>query len=405
MKPEFSSSKTASINLGTLGGFLIGKRDAIVIVANSKLGLLLSFLFVVGAGVARNYDHHLLLREPLWILGPMVSPLVTSVLIFGVVKTVGKLEAASSFLDGNYLAFLRCYLMTAPLAWLYGIPVEQFAGELSSAIFNFSMLLLVSIWRVTLMVRVLQVLFHFGGLFAFGLIILPASAIMFFATFVSAMNIVGIMGGLRLDEADSFLLAATQSVTLSSLALFAVGVVVLIWKGRGRQRAERSWTVEYDKVGIAWSSWLLGALAIGVFAGLSVPHQKKLSNLKALHASIAEQNFELTEKIIFSRQREDFPQYRDLVPQKFVHDASRAGSLLVWKNEWPGWFRVDLIKALRSPLSSEENEPLSPWEKNRVGSFLEGLEDSPGSRELLEAIDPRLNYDEIFEDKEEGARD
>jgi hypothetical protein len=45
--------------------FLIGERDTIEQVASSKGSFSLAALFMVSAGLARNYDRRILVREPL----------------------------------------------------------------------------------------------------------------------------------------------------------------------------------------------------------------------------------------------------------------------------------------------------------------------------------------------------
>ena len=49
--------------------------------------------------------------------------------------------------------------MTAPLAWIYAIPVERFLGAYEATQANLWMLGIVSVWRIVLMIRVVSVLF------------------------------------------------------------------------------------------------------------------------------------------------------------------------------------------------------------------------------------------------------
>ena len=97
---------------------------------------------------------------------------------------------------------------------------SEFTTALVATQFNFAVLLLVSFWRLALMVRVLVVLFNFTPLRAFCLISISASIEIFFATLVKSMDIVGIMGGMKLTTADRFLCEATQAVTAGSFLLF-----------------------------------------------------------------------------------------------------------------------------------------------------------------------------------------
>ncbi|MDC0302716.1 hypothetical protein OAL23_00955 [bacterium] len=264
----------------TIARFLIGKRDAIEQVSSSKGSFFLAALFIVSAGLARNYDHHILVREPLWVFGPFAMTFFSSFFIFAFVKALGGLRLGA--LKGiptpssNYFPFLRCFAMTAPLAWLYGIPVEQFTTALAATQFNFAVLLTVSIWRLALMVRVLVALFNFTPLRAFCLISIPASIEMFFATLVKSVSIVGIMGGMKLTTSEGFLLQATRIVTTGSIVLFISACLLIFFSKRGEIRAHES---SENPPKISRPTWLFAIVIIALWLVASIEPQQRLRNL------------------------------------------------------------------------------------------------------------------------------
>jgi len=59
------------MGIGTLLRYLIGDRKAILAIAGSRHSLWIGFLFVLSAGLAREYDGEDLLHEPWHALIPL----------------------------------------------------------------------------------------------------------------------------------------------------------------------------------------------------------------------------------------------------------------------------------------------------------------------------------------------
>ena len=62
--------------------FLIGNRNAILRIAATPWALLVGAIFVVSAGVARNYDHHVLTQEWIWVGGPFIASFLTTIFVY-----------------------------------------------------------------------------------------------------------------------------------------------------------------------------------------------------------------------------------------------------------------------------------------------------------------------------------
>src|SRR5436190_2016610 len=79
------------------------------------------------ACVEREYDGEDLRAEPWYLLIPFGASLVTSLLLFNEVWHRGRKHRIEPMpFWRSYRGFLALYWATAPLAWLYAIPVERF---------------------------------------------------------------------------------------------------------------------------------------------------------------------------------------------------------------------------------------------------------------------------------------
>src|SRR5437016_6114505 len=107
--------------------YLIGSRTAILEIAGNRHTLWVGAVFVLSAGLAREYDGEDLLHEPAYLLLPYLASLITSFLLFVMThrESVGESAPVKSFFQ-QYRMFLGLFWMTAPLAWLYAIPYERF---------------------------------------------------------------------------------------------------------------------------------------------------------------------------------------------------------------------------------------------------------------------------------------
>lgn len=141
--------------------YLIGEADAIRLVAASSHAIFVGGLFVLSAGLARTWQRHDLKSRP-WMLGiPFVASIVAmTIFVQLLLLFVGWPTDGPRGVFQVWASMLGLFWMTAPLAWLYGIPFERFATRIGAVKFRLWTLLVVSVWRVVLMIRVLVVSFH-----------------------------------------------------------------------------------------------------------------------------------------------------------------------------------------------------------------------------------------------------
>ncbi|MGJ8698275.1 MAG: hypothetical protein ACSHYF_18285 [Verrucomicrobiaceae bacterium] len=382
----------------TIGKFLLGNRDAIRTISSSHKSLYLSFLFIISAGLARNYDHHILWKEWLWIGGPVLMALFSSCFIFAFIKMFGGLRGENDNCC-NFAAFFRCFVMTAPLAWLYGFPIEEFTGPLPATIFNFTILIIVSLWRLILMIRVTSVLFGYHPSRAFALVAIPASVEMFFATLVSSVSIVGIMGGMKLSEADRFLLNATSVVTMSSVAIFVIGILVGIFGPKGDVKPASEDT---PLPRITLPSWIAAGTIIILWIALAIVPQTKLNTRD--HFRILINNGQYAEAAAFTRTktRDDFPAHQILLKK---HHGFRSPPdsmrLLAHHQDWPDWLRKELeedihhwISGIPDRISGEARDLL----------IFDHIADAPFARQVVGQFLPSLDLNEWLEEEKDESK-
>ncbi|MDX1948191.1 MAG: hypothetical protein SFU86_22565 [Pirellulaceae bacterium] len=219
------------MTLLTLGKYLIGDRQAILQIAGSRQALGLGLIFVLAAGFAREYDGEDLLHEPWHLLLPLGASLVSSAVLYLLVRLVAWLRGAKEpGLVSGYLDFLGLYLLTAPLAFVYAIPVEHFlsAGDAMRA--NLLLLALVSLWRVLLITRVVAVLYGTSFWSAIWVVLLFADTVAQILVYLTPVPIIVVMGGIRLSPSEQILRNSA----------FLVGFFGVL----------------------AWPAWLIGTIAV-----------------------------------------------------------------------------------------------------------------------------------------------
>jgi hypothetical protein len=214
------------MRLRTLLRYLIGDRQAILELAASRWALPVGALFVLSAGLAREYDGEDLLHEPWHLLIPFGASLLSSLILFGFacVRGAWRSEKWPGFFRA-YQSFLGLFWLTAPLAWLYAIPYERFLDPRGAAQANLATLGLVAAWRVALMTRVLVVVLNYTFLEASTLVMTFAQVVVLLALYFLPFPLLQFMGGVRLSDADSVVRDA--ALVVLTVSLFALPVLLV----------------------------------------------------------------------------------------------------------------------------------------------------------------------------------
>ena len=129
---------------------------------------------------------------------------------------------------------MSLFWMTAPIAWLYAIPVERFMASYQAAQANLTLLGIVSLWRVLLMSRVLEVLLAIPFRRALAWVLVAASAEVLLVVFFGSIGngsvsrrIMEGMSGMRHAPEESLISNALGIVLTGSLAVLGICFVLL----------------------------------------------------------------------------------------------------------------------------------------------------------------------------------
>ncbi|MCW1922227.1 hypothetical protein OKA05_06660 [Luteolibacter arcticus] len=335
--------------------FLIGHRGAIERIAATRHAWIVGAILVLSAGIARNYDHLDLLRQPEWFIGPFVASMVSIFFIFNCITVPLKLKATGK-IGPQFLSFLTFAWMTAPCAWLYGIPVEATTDLITATKWNIAFLAIVSLWRVFLMTRAVAVLTDVTHPRAFVLILAPAAFEAMIGSLWKGMSLVQIMGGVRLPPHTQLLREASGFIVVTSFWVFLAAVVACwIVKGTAGRPLGRERTLS------SVTSTTFAAFAAFAFAAwtiASVPFQPALQNKLKLENLIKKGRYAEAVAFASSKQRSDFTAYHEFPPGSRGRDA--LALLKATSPETPAWLRKEwndiALESLKAtPFFSEES--------------------------------------------------
>ncbi|QEF95994.1 hypothetical protein Mal15_00200 [Stieleria maiorica] len=257
------------LRLVDVPGFLVGRRASMERTIASKASLALGAALVATAALAREYDAVSFLHQPLDLLAPFAASVLVSAILFVVLRSfhaITRIDNPAGIVD-DYRVFLSGYWMTAPLAWLYSIPIETMTDEVAALRFNLTLLSIVSIWRVLLLARFVSVRYRVSLLAALSWVLAPCMAIAVVALFQRIMSMVSIMGGLRLTETQQILLEFRSNVFGLSFygfipaLLLGIGLAIAIRKGTDRTAVRR-----FRPSITSRSAWAIPIVAFAVLA-------------------------------------------------------------------------------------------------------------------------------------------
>ena len=398
------------ITFRTLVLFLIGNREAIFQLTASRQTVWLGLLFVISAGFAREYDGEDLLHEPWHLLLPLAASLVTSFLLFGLVCLLAIRRGATlGTFFGAYRSFLGLYWMTAPLAWLYAIPVERFLTAGQAVETNIWLLGIVSLWRVILIIRVIMVLFQARFETVLPVVMLFADSMILFllTAFPKPFPFLQVMGGVRLTESEMSIAVATLLVTLVATLTYPVWVLstVVVFFFRQPQWSFATSALPHSKA-IDRSVWLVAAMSILGWSLVLPSTQREQQLRRRVESELHAGHLDEAITIMSAHRIDEFPPHWDPPPHPGFRDQSlRVVDLVERVADRPDdWSREIFIEKFRRQLSghhfwSSGLSQMDPDEQLKVLATIDRL----SNRDELLVGDPRSNRYPLTE--EDRARD
>jgi hypothetical protein len=401
----------APVSAFTLPLYLLGNRLAIVRLAESRAALWVGLLFVLSAGLAREYDGADLLHQPWHLALPLVASLGTSLMLYALVFIAARNRGVKvlPFVDG-YRTLLTFYWWTAPLAWLYAIPVERFLSPGDATAANLWLLAAVSVWRVLLITRAVSVWLDAGFIAMFFIVMFFADTVAVLLAFISPKPIFNIMGGVRLSEPDRVVLDTMLTVMFLGglswfLWLIAAGVVI----GK-RTPAWRLATSSAGERRVSKPLWVVAALFLAVGISILPIGQREQQNRWRAEHFLRAGDLEHAVHYVSQFPRADFPPVwdppprlgfgEDRPPVLDVLESIEAHGAAQWFRElYVDKFSQDPSNLLREampdeddPDTSEFERILSVLEKNVPAKTFERMEEWYELRSIAEddRVDARL---------------
>jgi len=335
-------------------------------VASQPAFLIPGFFFVIAAGFAREYDGEDLSAEPYHLAIPIVAStaacFILTILIWLFDFTLRYLQNKPSkrvSLPGLFVCLLNFYWMTAPLALLYGIPFERFSSELAAVENNLLLLALVALWRVTLMIRCVSVLFR-CSLIPSGIVVLFFSCMVaWIATQLAPFPVLNFMGGFRISEAENTLAFTIFAVTVCSfLGMCVFGILYLITPFAGKlMKWEQPKKVLEDESPSKPSPYVVctsvAVLSILIWIPLLDGPQQEQRNRRLFSKAVSNDDFASAIQLLEGKTIDDFPPYWGPPPRYSYNELKPKIETAIFKlivGDAPDWI-VDLYlrKLSRSP--------------------------------------------------------
>jgi hypothetical protein len=373
------------MTLRVLIKYLLGSEEAIRAVAAGRNGWPLGPLLVLLTAFPRNYDQTWLGETPiLWIFGPLIFSTVSGLFLFYTLHGLflrwrRDPDLPKSTLAHQSASFMGLFWLTAPIAWLYALPVERFLDPLSATRANLALLGVVALWRVLLMARVIQVIQ--GASFIAGLVwvLVPACVEVMVISLMGFLQHIGsMMGGLRNSPEEDLLIQAFKGVfnaALVGLPTFLLIGVFLI------QRSPRSLR-PFPKTSPVRVPWGFLGLAAAVWLGLSIPAQIQVRRNAHVEGLMATNSPRAVLDYLAAHTPGDFAPSRPLPPKAFERTVySQLPPLFAaLRTDDPPWVQAHLMKRFREMLSHPGEPDLKRPDPKGWDSLLEGLAKIPEGR-------------------------
>jgi hypothetical protein len=141
----------------------------------------------------------------------------------------------------GYLAFLALFWMTAPMAWLYGVPYERHMAPEGALAFNLLTLGFVSVWRVCLSAWMLAVIFGVSMWRTLMVVMLFSDIVLLLALMFAPLPPIDVMGGMERTPHDALLADTAFTAGFFGVLTFPVwliGTGVAAVKARTRPLAK-----------------------------------------------------------------------------------------------------------------------------------------------------------------------
>ena len=217
---------------------------------------------------------------------------------------------------------MSLFWMTAPLAWLYAIPVERFLNWHLAAVANLTLLAAVALWTVLLMARIVSVMQGLNFFRALAWIGVPACLEVLLVVFLGEIfgstlsrRIMAAMSGMRNAPEEQLLDLAVSRVLVGALILLPF---LLVMVNTWRLRRTLQPLPEARKGALpAGGLMLLSAVWIAIAVPAQIEQHRFVTHARLIQGGKYRESVEYLAHF----QRKDFPASRRIEPNPYNYRA------------------------------------------------------------------------------------
>jgi hypothetical protein len=380
------------VNLWTVLRFLFGNPDAIREVARNRAALWTGIILVLLTGIARNYDQTFFRESPMWLIGPLVFSFFSGSFLYAILIRGFARRHFSE--DNRYVkqwpTFMALFWMTAPVAWLYAIPVERFLEPYYAAQTNIALLAVVSLWRVLLMSRILSELFQIDFVRALGWVLVAAAleviVVVFFGIFFGSSfsrGVLAAMAGMRHAPEEALLVSVLGAVWNCSWGVLLFSIIAL------RLRRFHGAILPLPKSVPAKLPWVLLTILTLFWVLLAIGPQKEQHRFTIHSALIEKGAYAEALRYLEKHQQSDFPANRRLEPNPYEYRVWKQlpPTIALLKPDTALWIRHFYLNHLSATMSHYD----SPYDSlTNVAAMLAAIELLPEGRPWFQTNETAL---------------
>lgn len=306
--------------------FQFGNEEAIWTAVHSRMTFWTGMVLVLITAIPRNYDQLFIGENPWrWIFGPLGFSLISGTWTFLVVYATGAsngIRRAGNKRESvgeEWLSFMGLFWMTAPIAWLYAIPVERFLPDPAAAAeANVWLLAIVATWRVLLLSRVLQVVCSWGFGQVLSWVLVAASVEVFAVGMIGGAfgkALMAGMAGMRMSPAEGVISGAFATAMFLSVPVFLVSALVALAVGLEGNRTPlpKGQTGQENHR----SPWAILSLAALFWMAVAVWPQRQVYQSVQLDRLVEGGQYAEAIEFMSTRERSDFAPSRELPPKAY----------------------------------------------------------------------------------------
>lgn len=370
----------------TIFGYQFGNAAAIRAVAQNRGALGVGAFLVLLTAIARNYDQSPFLATRFWLVGPLLFSLFSGLFLFSVLWLFlrRRFEARPRFWP-EWLRFQALFWMTAPVAWIYAIPVERFLDSLDAARANLTLLGIVSAWRVILMARVVSVTSQIPMRWAVLWVLLPAAlevvAVVFLGGIFSpsfGKRVMSGMAGMRNSPEEALMFDAMMIVFKTAVAVtVALGIVC----GLNSPEIKAAALPKPTERRVPLLALTLLAVA---WVAIAIPSQRAESRFLDHSQLVLDGKYRESIDFLARHQPSDFPPHRRLEPNPYEYRVIDHLHKVVAevKPDAPAWIREMYLSHATVFLSHPWHQGL---DARKVRDLLKAIAKLPGEKEWFAA--------------------